>query len=160
MTALADDRQTPAQEVELKGYLVAASTTIYKGGMVAVNDAGHLVMASDAANLRVVGVADERVDNSAGSAGDKKCRVRSGRAFDFNATAITQAMVGDLMFVVDDNTFDDAAGTNGVPCGRLLEYISATRGIIYIPVGGLRKAGIAAAAYDATEAAMVNDLLN
>jgi len=112
VTALADDRQTPAQEVELKGYLVAASTTIYKGGMVAVNDAGHLVMASDAANLRVVGVADERVDNSAGSAGDKKCRVRSGRAFDFNATAITQAMVGDLMFVVDDNTFDDCSSTS------------------------------------------------
>lgn len=158
MAALTADRQTPSKDAELKGFPVGVDI-IYKGALVAVDDNGYLLAAADAAGYRVVGVAEENVDNSGGSAGDKECRVRSGRAFKFNATSITQAMVGDLMHVVDDQTFDEAAGTNGVPCGRLVEYVSATEGWIYIPVGGLRKAGIAAATYDATEAAMLNDLL-
>lgn len=161
MAALAADRQTASKSGELRGYPVAASTTIYKGSLVALSDAGYAVAASDAANLRVVGVAFEKVDNSAGAAADKTVRVQAGRSFEFAATSITQAMLGDVMFVVDDQTFDDAAGaTNEVPCGRLVEFVSTIKGWIYIPSGGCRKAGLSDATYGANEQAMLDDTIS
>lgn len=157
MAVLTADRQTQSKEGNLKSYPVGVDI-IYKGALVCVDDAGFLVAAADTVNFRVVGVAEEQVDNSGGAAGDLNCKVRSGRAFRFAATSITQAMLGDAMFVVDDQTFDDAVGTtNDVPCGRLIEFISATEGWIFIPVGGCRKAGVADVTYSANEQAMLND---
>ena len=136
MAVLAADRNTQSKDADLKSY-PAAVDIIYKGAMVVVNSAGYLAPAADAqGNTRVVGVADEKVDNSGGSAGDKTCRVRSGRAFRFVATAIDQADVGMNMYVVDDQTFDDGRGTNGVPAGVLVEFVSSTSGWIFIPTPG------------------------
>src|SRR3990172_5752227 len=159
MTALAADRQTQSRHTGLQKYPVEAGEVIYKGAMVSVDDDGYLMPAQDTAAHRVVGVADEKVDNTGGADGAKDCRVVSGRAFRFAASSITQAMLGDLMHVVDDQTFDEGAGTNGVPCGRLVEFISTTEGWVYIPSGGVRKAGIADATYSANETAMLNDQL-
>lgn len=134
MTALTADRNTVSKEIKLKSYPVAASEVIYKGGMVVINASGYLAMASDTSGVsRVVGVADEQVDNSSGSNGDKSARVVSGRAFKFAASSITQGMLGTTMYVVDDNTFDDAAGaTNEIMAGVLVEFVSTTEGWIYI----------------------------
>lgn len=160
MAALTTDRNTESKLGEIMIYPVAATTDIFKGAMVCVSDTGFLVPASDTANLRIVGVADEHVDNDPGADGDLDCRVVSGRKFRFTATSITQAMLGDPMFVVDDQTFDDAAGaTNDVPIGRLVEFVSTTEGWVFIPKGGCRKANIAAATYDATEQSLLNDLV-
>ena len=159
MAALTADRPTQSKLGDLMIYPVGVDV-IYKGAIVMVDDAGFLVAGADSANGRCVGVADEKVDNSGGSAGDLNCRVVSGRKFRFAATSITQAMLGDAMFIVDDQTFDDAAGaTNDVPVGRLVEFISTTEGWVFIPKGGCRKANIAAATYDATEQSLLNDLV-
>ncbi len=136
MTALTADRDTRSKASDIRGYPVAASTTIYKGSLVAVNSAGYLVPAADTAGFRVAGVAHEKVANS-GSAGDKTCLVESGRAYRFGATSIVQGHVGQMMFVVDDNNFDDTVGTNRIPCGVLLEFDSTTAGWIHIPEGGM-----------------------
>ncbi len=157
MTALATDRDTRAKDAGLLGYPVAATTTIWKGSLVCVSDTGFLVPAADTAAFRCVGVADETVANT-GADGAKTCRVRSGKAFLFGATSITQAMVGDTMFAVDDQTFDETS-TNGVPVGRLVQFVSTTSGYIFIPDGGLRKAGVADATYSANETAILNDVL-
>lgn len=146
MAALTNDRDTPYKDGQLKGYPVLNNTTIFKGALVAVTDAGYLVPASDTAALRVVGVAHEKVISpSTDAAGAKKCRVLAGKAFLFDATSITQAMLGDRMHVVDDHTFDDAVGTNTIPCGRLVEFVSTTLGYIFIAEGGLIKGGTAVA---------------
>lgn len=160
MTALATDRDTRAKDAGLIGYPVATNTVIWKGGLVMVNDAGYLIPAADAANGRVVGVADETCNNNPGADGAKKCRVRSGKTFLFNATSITQAMVGDAMYVVDDNTFDDAVGTNAVKCGRLTQFVDTTHGWIFIPDGALRKAGVSDGTYSANEQAMLDDTIS
>lgn len=162
MAALTEARDTQQKEGGIQGYPVLNDTTIFKGSLVAVDDNGFAIPATDTAALRVVGVADETVVSpSTDSDGDKTVRVVSGRAFLFNATSITQAMVGDPMFVVDDNTFDDSAGaTNDVPCGRLVQYVSATSGWIFIANGGLRKAGIADTTWDANDVALLNDIVS
>jgi len=104
---------------------------IYKGGLVAIDADGYACPAADTMGLRVVGIADEKVDNSAGSAGDKDVRVRQGCLAKLVATSITQAMLGQIMYVADDQTFD-AASTNLVPAGILVDYVSATSGWILV----------------------------
>lgn len=156
--ALTIDRITQKKERGVKSYPVAASK-IYAGSLVAINSAGYAVPASDTASLKVVGVALEQVDNSAGAAGDKSIKVEAPIVARFNATSITQAMVGQVVYVVDDNTFDDALGTNGIKAGRLVEFISTTEGWIEIEEGG---AGVtnadAGATYTAAEQALINAL--
>lgn len=141
MAALTADRDTPTiSRPSLKGYPVLSNTTIYKGSLVCIDATGYAVPATDTSGLVVVGVADETVISpSTDSDGDKKVRVRSGEIYDFAASSITRAMVGNLMYVVDDQTFDDAAGaSNDIPAGILLEFVSTTRGKIFIPMGTVR----------------------
>lgn len=144
--ALTADRNTESKIGDIAVYPVSATTQIFKGSLVMVDADGFLIPAADAANGRVVGVADENVDNDPGSDGDLSCRVVAGRKFRFAATAITQAMVNQCMYIVDDQTFDDSLGTNAIKAGRLIEFVSTTEGWIYIPKGGLHEAITDAAA--------------
>lgn len=135
-TALAADRNTQSRQAYEKAYGVAATTQIYKGSMVCLSATGYLVPAADTAGLSaVVGVADENVLGTTDGALD--CRVVSGRAFRLAASSITVAMQGDTMYVVDDQTVDDAVGSaNGIVAGTLLERVSATDAWVFIPHGG------------------------
>lgn len=113
-------------------YPVLAAAQIWKGGLVTVDANGYAIAATDTADTWVVGVATESVLGGTAS-GDKWVKVEAGRAFLFAATSITQAMVGDPMYVVDDNTVDDAAGaTNEVMVGLLVQYVSNTSGWVYV----------------------------
>lgn len=133
MTALAKDRATPYREGVEVEYPVAGSVKIYAGSLVCANAAGYATPATDTSGLRFAGVALEQVDNSDGADGDKNVRVRRHGVFEFDADSITQAMVGDPMYAVDDHTFDDAAGpTNDIKVGILVKYGSATKGWIDI----------------------------
>lgn len=133
MTALSADRNTQSRISDLTEYPCAVDV-IYKGAMVSLNSSGYLAPASDTAgNSRVVGVADEQVDNSGGSAGDKNCRVRSGRYFRFAATSIAQSDLGRTMYVVDDQTFDADPQDAAIVAGVLYKRESSTEGWIYVP---------------------------
>lgn len=134
MTVLAADRETARKEGGLKSFPCGVDV-IYKGGLVGINPAGYAMampVAASAIGYVLAGVAYEKVDNSAGSAGDKNVRVYTQGVFLFTATSITQAMVGQMMYLVDDNIFDDVAGAEQVPVGVLVEYVSETSGWIQI----------------------------
>jgi hypothetical protein len=132
MAACTTDRNTTyRQGVEIE-YPVKAATRIYAGSMVAVDSTGYAVPATNATGYKLVGVALEQVDNSAGANGVVLIRVRTAGVFDFGATSISQANVGADMYVVDDQTFDDVDPGQGIKCGKLTKYVSATRGWIKI----------------------------
>jgi hypothetical protein len=132
MTACTSDRNTTyRQGIELD-YPVKASTRIYAGSMVAVDSTGHAVPAANATGYKFVGVAMEQVDNSAGANGAIFIRVRTSGVFDFTATSIAQDNIGAEMYVVDDQTFDDVDPGQGIKCGKLVKYVSTTRGWIKI----------------------------
>lgn len=138
MTALSADAQRASREPGIRAYPVEAGEVIYKGAIVALDADGFLIPATNTAGLQVVGVAEEKADNTGGADGAIDVKVRSDRAFKFTATSITQAMLGDMMYVVDDNTVDDVAGaSNAIPVGRLVEFVSTTEGWVYIPDGGM-----------------------
>lgn len=139
MTAATADRQhvqyrdggVPPRVI---GFGVKGTTQIYKWTLVGVNSVGFLIPAADAASVKVVGFAMENVLGT--TDGAKLCRVISGVSVKMAFTSITQAMVGTLMYVVDDSTADDATGTNSIKAGLLEEYISATSGWLWVPHGG------------------------
>lgn len=112
MTALADNRLTDekgdcALARTFPALPVAASTEIFQGSMVAINLSGYLVPASADPTLRVLGRAEEYVDNSTGSAGDKTCKVKRGIFGWVNSAgtlAVSDAHVGRIAYAVDDQT--------------------------------------------------------
>lgn len=135
MTALAADKNWISKDGKLRSFPVATATTIYKGSMVCINSSGYLVPAADTSGYsNVMGIADEQVVN-AGANGAKNCRVVRGRLVLMTAVSITQGMVGDVMYVVDDATVDDVAGvSNGIRAGVLEAYVSSTSGWVYFDV--------------------------
>jgi len=107
-----------------QSYGVAASTTIYKGALVAIDTDGYLIPAADTASIVCVGVADESADNSGGADGDLSVLVwRSGVfAFAANGTAPTQVNVGRVLVAESDEDVSTAAAmTNDVLVGTLEE---------------------------------------
>jgi len=133
MTILSADIETSRKVGGLKSYLMGTDI-IYKGSFVAINEAGLAVafpVAASAVGLRFAGVAMEKVDDSAG-AGNKWVRVFTEGEFLFVASSITQVMVGEMMYLVDDNNMDDVPGTYSIPVGILTEYVSTTSGWINI----------------------------
>lgn len=125
---LSADRLTDYREGEVMEFPVYTGVTIYAGGMVCLGGAhGYAIPAADASGNIFLGVALETVTNS-GSSGAKTVQVRRKGVFKFAATSINQAMVGDIMYVVDDQTFDETSPGNNVICGRLVKYESATLG--------------------------------
>lgn len=114
MAALAADRNTPqraALDFELP---VLAAVKIYAGAIVAVRtDTPYARNGITATTLRGVGVAQALADNTNGSAGDIKVKVRRG-CFRFGNSsagdAITVSDIGNDCYIVDDQT---VAKTNG-----------------------------------------------
>lgn len=110
--ALTADRNTQMMDGELIAVPMAA-VKVFAGSLVAANATGYATPGAVSTALTYLGRAEETVDNSAGSPGDKVVRVRRGKAFKFansGADAVTQASMGKVCFIVDDQT---VALTNG-----------------------------------------------
>lgn len=97
----------------------ATNTTIYAGGLVAVNAAGF-AKAAAVGDTRVIGVAEATSVNS-GADGAVSVRVRRGPHKFANKAGdlVTQALMGTTCYVEDDQTVRlTAAGT--IAAGRVI----------------------------------------
>jgi hypothetical protein len=116
---------------------VAASTRILAGTLVALNASGYLVHASADPSLRVLGRAEEEVDNSAGAAGQKTCRVKRGVFGWTNSAAslaISNSHVGRPCYAVDNQTVALRNPTGEYPyAGRV--YDVDDDGLVYVETG-------------------------
>ena len=114
-------------------YPVLAATTIYAGGMVAIDATGYAIPAELTAGIKIVGVAREYVDNSAGADAAKNVRVHAGMAvwYDNDTTnAVDQADLGDVCYVFDDETVRDYVGGGvNVIAGTVMD-LDATKGVL------------------------------
>jgi hypothetical protein len=112
MTALAKDRNTPARAGKTSNFPLAA-VKVYAGSIGVINSSGYLTKGSTATGLKCVGRIIEQVDNSAGSAGDLRADVENG-IFCFgnsgSSDAITLAQVGNVCYIVDDQTVAKTSG--------------------------------------------------
>lgn len=153
MTALTADKELQYTEgVELP-FPVEEAKTIYGGSLACVNANGYAEPGDDAAGLIFEGVAIQHVDNSAGADGDKQIVLRRrGLVKALMGTAITQANVGDNVFLVDDQTVDLTANVvNNIFCGVIAGYIDATHAWIDIEPA-IRQADVATHIADSSAA--------
>jgi len=130
LTAITAGERDACDEGPLPSFPVLASTQIWKGGLVAIDTTGYARPATDTSGYVVVGVATESKLGGTAS-GDVWIKVQSGRAHLFAATELRQEMVGDVMYVVDDNTFHWNS-TNGIVAGTLIQYVDTTHGYILV----------------------------
>lgn len=123
MTALAKDRKTDqfgtpdVLNPTDRSFPVAATTSIWGGGMVATDASGNAVPASASTALKVWGIAGRQAINTVaagfGTAGDIQVQVKLGCFYLANsagADIIAADDVGKLCYVADDQT---VAATNG-----------------------------------------------
>jgi hypothetical protein len=128
-------------------YPVATGVKIYAGSLVCVNASGYAAPGANTVNFKLAGMALEQVDNTLGGNGAKKVLVRRTGEYLFKSSSISQADVGKIMYLVDDQTFDESDPGQGIVCGVLTEYVSATSGWLDIASGV--KPSLAAASADA-----------
>ncbi|MBI1201485.1 MAG: hypothetical protein GC182_03130 [Rhodopseudomonas sp.] len=124
MTALSADRNTPRAEGDIKS-LGAGAQLIYAGAIVMRNASGYAVKGATATGLVGVGRAEERVDNSGGSAGDLPIKVRPGifrYANSASGDLITIADINKPCYAVDDQT---VAKTDGTGTRSIAGFIDA-----------------------------------
>ncbi len=132
--ALSADRATAYCEGKVLAFPVATGETIYAGSLVSVNASGYAIPAADTASTTFVGVARHQANNSGGGNGAIWVEVWREGVFEFAATSIGQGDVGSDMYVVDDQTFDETNPGQGIKCGKLVKYISSTKGWLQIGV--------------------------
>ena len=104
----------------------AAGEVIYAGTMVCVNAAGFAIMAQDAAGLKLVGISEREVDNSAGADGDVDVPVQpitALRYVELDAVTPLELWVGDIAFFTDDHTVDIADPGNGIIAGTIQKIV-------------------------------------
>jgi hypothetical protein len=129
MAALTNSRNTPemADGGRIRVINVEANTTVFLGGIVAINANGNAVPASatttTANALKVIGRAEYVVNgfpaqnavNNPGAAGAIQIAVRKGVFMFAQDTSVTTALVGSPCFALDDNNVtatDRASGAS------------------------------------------------
>lgn len=140
MTALATDSLTKRVRAggdirNLTGGTLSAAATavIYSGALIAKGGTGNaFVTKATATGGQVIGYnAGDKIDNSAGADGaielkDGQCECGRARLVN-SAASITNAHIGSLCYVVDDQT---VAATGSVPAGVVMEV--GSDGFVYV----------------------------
>lgn len=132
MAALTEPRDTPRRGLVrwFPQMPLGAAVKIYAGGMVGVASTGYVGPLSDTTYTKFVGRAPETVDNTGGSAGDKKIDVERGEFFVDNdgTNALTIAHVGPLLAGLvewsDDHTAANATDSGSAVGGTVTEVTS------------------------------------
>lgn len=117
---------------KLLAFPVKTGVKIYAGTFVATDATGYAVPCADDAAHRFVGIADAQVDNTLGASGAKTVNVWRTGCFQMKASSIAITSLGVTMYCVNDETMDESNPGNGVIVGTLVEYISATLGVVDI----------------------------
>ena len=114
MTATTVDRNTSYKDGFLLALPLAAGALVLAGTMAVANADGFVEMATLADDLTYLGRFEEAVDNSAGDDGDKTAQVRRKKVFcweNHGADLVTQASLGQLCYIVDNQTVAATDGT-------------------------------------------------
>lgn len=92
-------------------FAVAASSTIYEGSLLGL--ASGYVRALQAGDV-FVGVSTEYIDNSAGSAGDKRVHAYTTRPFEMALSGVAVTDIGAPVYASDDGTLTLTEGSNSL----------------------------------------------
>ena len=115
------------------GYQVKAGEKIYLGAVVGVNSAGTLQKMQTSGTVALsLGLADRRLDNSAGSAASDGYVVILKGTWRIPVPSATAANIGAAVYVTDDGTFT-LTSTDAVAFGTLA---GIDGGATYVRING------------------------
>jgi len=119
MATLAANTPRGFEQGDIEGFPVIAADIIYEGAAVGENGDGYSrpLVADDTFQ----GFAEDKVDNSAGAAGDLNVRVRRRGKVQLAVTGATAITANDspAVYASDDNTFTLTSASNS-----LIGYVS------------------------------------
>lgn len=128
MVALSGPRMTDARPGDRRSPPVKANTKIWQGSQVAIDATGFAVPAAAVAAHKVIGRAEDTVDNTDGANGDKRVDVGRG-VFRWDNSAstdeITRADIGASAYVVDDQTVAKTSSSNTRPVAGTIFDVDA-----------------------------------
>lgn len=128
MTATTDPRNTQRRNADLFSFPLAVAKAL-AGTIAVLNASGYATGGTTATGLKAVGVFDETVDNSGGSAGDLSATVRRG-VFLFANSASTDAIantdIGSTCYIVDNQTVAKTNGTNTRSAAGVVRFVDST----------------------------------
>ena len=116
--ALSANRSTPSADINRVEVGVYTNVHIYAGAIVAVNASGYAVPAADASGYNVIGRSAGEYDNEGGATDALEAKIDVGTFRWANAGDVSDVNLGDIAYVVDDQTVSAATnGTYGVIAG-------------------------------------------
>jgi len=112
---------TPERPGLTSAHPVAAGVIIYAGTLVALDTSGNANPAANTSGLKVIGRAEETVDNSDGSAGDLNVNIKRGifKYANSGSAAVDANDVGKVCYVEDDTTVTETA-SNSIKAGIVI----------------------------------------
>ena len=139
MTTLAADSARDFELGDINELPVIAADIIYEGAIVGDNASGYARPLSAGDPFR--GFAERKVDNSAGSAGDKNVRLLTKGKAKLSITSLAITDVGKDVYASDDDTFTLTQGAN-TRIGYVARWVETGIGIIAFEAqqGGLQVA--------------------
>jgi len=141
VTATRNTQKRGTQAPRKTKAVLEAATTIYQGTMVNYDTtSGYIVNGTNAANRIFAGV---YMGPNLTPTVDTTVELELDGEFLFDATAITDLMHGQAMYMVDNDTFDDTVG-NGICVGTLRQRVSNTSGWLDISMAAQLTAAAAA----------------
>lgn len=106
---------------------VYASAKLYGGALVCLNSTGYAVRGATALSLKAVGRCEELADNTGGSSGAIRCKIKPGVYYFANSSGDPIALgdVGNVCYIEDDQTVSktDGSGTQSA-AGVIVNYDS------------------------------------
>jgi len=129
MTTLAANKYPAFEDLAKNDVPVIADDIIYQGAMVGDNASGYArpLQAGDP----FLGIADDKADNTGGSAGDKFVRCKEeGVIIEDVVGATGVGDIGSPVYASDDDVLTLTAGSNTL-IGRVRRHISGTKCAVY-----------------------------
>ena len=155
--ALTGPKFLPSTEDAPRGWVIKATSTVYRCAAIAVYtaaagaDQGYADNVGASANMAILGVAEQ--NGGALPAGHTLTMAQEVRAIEMiipmvaggSTGSVSTANRGALVFGVDSNTFSLTAG-DGIPMGEFIEFIDSTHAKIGVGPTFVARAAAAAAA--------------
>jgi len=155
MANITNERDTMSRAFQLLHFLLVATVIVYKGGLAGVfiagDNKGKVQAAGDTANMKVVGMFNDSVDNSDDGKG---VNIKPGcyHLDNSEANALTEDHLFQPCYIEDDHTASSDQGDNAVVAG-ILVGIDADG--VWVLINPAALAGVALPAIP--EAALVAD---
>lgn len=137
--ALTEERTTAERGGKVFALTVASNVVIYKGGIVSKDASGNAIPAADTTGTTVIGCAPKTVDNRAAAYHASKTIAIENGVFGWAHTGFTDADIGQLAYVLDDQTVTPATNvTYDIVAGVILDVDGDT---CWVDTGNIPRQG-------------------